>query len=285
MAMVINFFRNRNLERFDYADLFLHFEELPNCLVTSDDEQVMMLYHDELFNLKYPFYITKRSRVSNIYSISAQYVNIRFLVEIPEILPEPVSRQVLSVIDNLCQKFQFDIYYDGAQDAEKFDMIKMMKVYNDNRNRYIENNPDCEYYTLPSDVITHMCNYQQLIPFLKERIKEDVDMAEYVLLVKEFDKKCYLAVDWTAGETMVFPPHLDFIRINEFGEKFLVPANMFFKYAERFMYELKNYMPDKSLLMLNHKGIKKVSKRIKKFKKFIVENNYNEISITQLIEN
>jgi ribosomal protein L9 len=49
--------------------------------------------------------------------------------------------------------------------------------------------------------------------------------------------------------------------------------------------ELKNYMPDKSLLMLNHKGIKKVSKRIKKFKKFIVENNYNEITITQLIEN
>ena len=112
MAMVIHFFRNRNLERFDYADLFLHFEELPNCVVTSDDEQVTIVYQDELFNLKYPFYITKRSRVSNIYSISAQYVNIRFLVEIPEILPEPVSRQVLSVIDNLCQKFQFDIYYD-----------------------------------------------------------------------------------------------------------------------------------------------------------------------------
>jgi hypothetical protein len=285
MAMVINFFRNRNLERFDYADLFLHFEELPNCVVTTDDEQVMIVYHDELFNLKYPFYITKRSRVSNIYSISAQYVNIRFLVEIPEILPEPVSRQVLSVIDNLCHKFQFDIYYEGANDAEAFDMLKMMKVYSDNRQKYIEQNPECEYFTLPSEVITHMCNYQQLIPFLKEKIKEDIHMAEYVMLAKQYQKETYLTVDWEVGQTLLFPPHLDYVRIIEFGEKIIVPANVFFKFAERFMYELKNYLPNQSLLMLTSKGLKKVTKRVKKMKKYQIEDSYKEISIIQVIEN
>lgn len=285
MAMVINFFRNRNLERFDYADLFLHFEELPNCVVTTDDEQVMIVYHDELFNLKYPFYITKRSRVSNIYSISAQYVNIRFLVEIPEILPEPVSRQVLSVIDNLCHKFQFDIYYDGANDAEPFDMLKMMKVYSDNRQKYIEQNPECEYFTLPSEVITHMCNYQQLIPFLKEKIKEDIHMAEYVMLAKQYQKEAYLTVDWEVGQTLLFPPHLDYVRIIEFGEKILVPANVFFKFAERFMYELKNYLPNQSLLMLTNKSMKKVNRRIKKMRKFQKTDNFKEISIIQVIEN
>ena len=285
MAMVIHFFRNRNLERFDYADLFLHFEELPNCVVTSDDEQVSIVYHDELFNLKYPFYITKRSRVSNIYSISAQYVNIRFLVEIPEILPEPVSRQVLSVIDNLCQKFQFDIYYDGANDAEKFDMLKMMKVYSENRQRYIEHNPECEYYTLPGDVITHMCNYQQVIPFLKEKVKENIHMPEYVMLAGEESNKCVLTVDWEIGQTLLFPPHLDYVRIIEFGEKILIPANIFFKITERYMYELKNYLPTHSLLMLTSKGVKKVTKRVKKLKEYRVDSSFKEISIIQVIEN
>ena len=285
MAMVINFFRNRNLERFDYTDLFAHFDELPNCVVTSDDEQVMMVYHDELFNLKYPFYITKRSRISNIHSISAQYVNIRFLVEIPEILPEPVSRQVLSVIDNLCQKFQLDVYYEGAKDAEQFDMLHMMKVYSENRQKYIDNNPECEYFTLPSDIITHMCNYQQLIPFLKERIKENVEMAEYVILSEDFKKDAVLAVDWTPGQQLLFPPHLNYVRINILGEKVYIPMNIFLKYVERYMYELKNYLPNQSLLMLTNKSMKKVNRRIKKMRKFQKTDNFKEISIIQVIEN
>ena len=285
MAMVINFFRNRNLERFDYTDLFAYFDELPNCIVSSDDEQVIMVYHDELFNLKYPFYITKRSRISNIHSISAQYVNIRFLVEIPEILPEPVSRQVLSVIDNLCQKFQLDVYYEGAKDAEQFDMLHMMKVYSDNRQKYLSENPECEYYTLPSDVITHMCNYQQLIPFLKERIKENVEMAEYVILSEPYKKEAILAVDWVPGQKILFPPHLDYVRIEILGEKINIPMNIFLKYAERYMYELKNYLPSHSLLMLTNKGMKKVIRRIKKMRKYQKEVSFDEISIIQVIEN
>ena len=164
-------------------------------------------------------------------------------------------------------------------------MLKMMKVYNDNRQKYIEQNPECEYFTLPGEVITHMCNYQQLIPFLKERIKENVHMAEYVMLSKEDYKQSYLTVDWEVGQTLLFPPHLDYIRINEFGEKIIVPANVFFKYTERFMYELKNYLPNESLLMLTSKGMKRVIKRVKKLKKFAVKNNFKEISIIQVIEN
>lgn len=284
MSAIINFFKNRHLERIDYADLYAHFDEMPNCEVTSDDEQVTMLYHDEQFDFSYPFYITKRSRVNSIYNISAQYVNIRFLVEIPEILPEQVSRQVLSVVDSICRKFDLVVYYEGAEDAEEFDMIKMMNYLKNVRQAYIENNENCEYYTLPRESISHLTNYQQVIPFLKEKIQEDVVMPKYRILGKEDSKDAYLAIDWKLGTQILLPPNLDFINIIDDYEEKLLPINIFLKHTERYMYELKNYLPDKQLLLLINKGVKKAGGKMRRFKKHFVENNFKEIKIYNLIE-
>ena len=84
---------------------------------------------------------------------------------------------------------------------------------------------------------------------------------------------------------MLFPPHLNYVRINILGEKVYIPMNIFLKYAERYMYELKNYLPNQSLLMLTNKSMKKVNRRIKKMRKFQKTDNFKEISIIQVIEN
>ena len=50
-------------------------------------------------------------------------------------------------------------------------------------------------------------------------------------------------------------------------------------------YELKNYIPDVSLLMLCGKGVKKSNSKLKKFKKhYSQELMFKEIKATNLIE-
>ena len=182
MSAVINFFRSRHLERIDYVDIIMYFQQNPNCKIITTDEEVQIFYDDPLLGLSFPFYITKRSRVTNISDISAEYVNIRFLAEIPLIIPEQVTRNILTLIDELCQKFQLVIYYDGALDAVEFDVMQMLKYLETARNEYLAENPEEVYYTLSREVISHVCNYRQIMPYLNEKIKEEVKINKYILL-------------------------------------------------------------------------------------------------------
>lgn len=285
MSAVINFFRSRHLERIDYVDIIMYFQENPNCKIVTTDEDVQIYYKDVAFNFEIPFYITKRSRVTNISDISAEFVNVRIFVEIPDVIPEQVGRDILTIVGDFCNKFNFVVYYEGAPDAMEFDMMTLLSYLASNRKQVIENE-NAEYYTLPSEVITHVCNYQQLISFIKEKVNEDVNVDEYILLAEGGLKDAKLAVEWTAGDAQVFPPHLDYVRIVDIDGTFYCSAQNFYKVALHQTNELKNYLPDVNLLLLSARGSKKVSKKIKKLRKNAVKNpNFKEIRITNLIEN
>lgn len=285
MSAVINFFRSRHLERIDYVDIIMYFQEKPNCKIITTDEDVAIYYKFTSFDIDIPFFITKRSRVSNISDISAEFVNIRMYVEIPDIIPEQVGREILTVVGEFCNKFSFVVYYDGASDALEFDMMMLLNYLAENRKEAIETR-NAEYYTLPSEVITHVCNYQQVIPFLKEKFGEDIDIEKYIIIADGGLKDAKLAMEWVSGDEQIFPPHLDLVRIVDLDGTFYCSAQNFYKVAMRSMAELKNYLPDVNLLMLKGRNAKKISKKIKKLKKFAVDShNFKEIKITNLIEN
>ena len=116
--ITINFFRSRNLERIDYADVILYFEKDLKCEVIYGEEDVKFIYKDIVFDLEYNFSITKRSRVSNVSYINPEYVNVRFCLDVPVVMPEQSSREVLSLVDQVCRRFDFGVLYDGIKDVE-----------------------------------------------------------------------------------------------------------------------------------------------------------------------
>ena len=283
--ITINFFRSRNLERIDYADVILYFEKDLKCEVIYGEEDVKFIYKDIVFDLEYNFSITKRSRVSNVSYINPEYVNVRFCLDVPVVMPEQSSREVLSLVDQVCRRFDFGVLYDGIKDVERFDMMKMMNYFSSARNTFLEQNPDYEYYTIPSNILTHVSNYHQVLPYLKDQIKEEVEIKKYIFLTDGLSKNAKLGIEWEVGTPLIFPPHLDYIRVIDCETTQYLPTEIFFKYLIRHMYELKNYIPDVSLLMLCGKGVKKSNSKLKKFKKhYSQELMFKEIKATNLIE-
>lgn len=283
--ITINFFRSRNLERIDYADVILYFEKDLKCEVIYGEEDVKFIYKDIVFDLEYNFSITKRSRVSNVSFINPEYVNIRFCLDVPEVMPEQSSREVLSLIDQVCRRFDFAVLYDGIKDVEKFEIMKMMNYFSSTRNAYLEQNPEYEYYMLPSSVLTHISNYHQVLPYLKEQIEEEVEIKKYIFLSDGLSKDAKLAIEWEVGAALIFPPHLDYIKVIDCESIQYLPAEVFFKHLIRHMFELKNYIPDVSLLMLCGKAVKKSTSKLKKFKKhYSQELMFKEIKAVNLIE-
>ena len=53
--------------------------------------------------------------------------------------------------------------------------MKMMNYFSTTRTLFLEQNPEYEYFVLPSNILTHISNYHQVLPFLKEQIKEKED--------------------------------------------------------------------------------------------------------------
>ena len=288
MLTTINFFRSRKIERIDYADIILFFEKDLKCKVSYGEEDVKFTYLDEVFNLEYNFYITKRSRVTNVAFINPEYVNIRFLIEVPVVLPEQASRQILQVIDSVCNRFDFCILYDGIKDVEAFDMLKLMNYFRNIRQEFLKNNPDYQYYTLPTTIISHISNYHQVMQvssFLEEQFKEEVNFKKYIILSDGLSNEAKLAIEWEVGTPLLFPPHLDYIKIIDVESIQYLPADIFYKHLIRHMYELKNYLPDVSLLMLTGKAVKKAVSKVKRFKKhYVQELMFKEVNVQNLIE-
>ena len=167
-------------------------------------------------------------------------------------------------------------------------MLKLMNYFRNIRQEFLKNNPDYQYYTLPTTIISHISNYHQVMQvssFLEEQFKEEVNFKKYIILSDGLSNEAKLAIEWEVGTPLLFPPHLDYIKIVDVESIQYLPADIFYKHLLRHMYELKNYLPDVSLLMLTGKAVKKAVSKVKRFKKhYVQELMFKEVNVQNLIE-
>lgn len=285
MSISVHFFRNRSLERIDYEKLIDYFDELETCQINVSDECVEIIYHDPIFDFPYRFLITKRSQVRSIYNLNADFFNINLLVEIPILLPSFVTKTVLAFIMDLCRTFELEIYYEGIKNIEPFDMTGLMMFLERERAYYIEEHPEKEAYFVEREKLMHICNYQQMMPYLPSKIKDEAVINPYIVMLDNDYKEIAFSVLWSAGTAMVFPPHLDYIHVEEDGIVSIIPADVFFKYCQKYMYELYDYMPGAVLLLLCGRNVNRAKKMVKKLRKESVPHTlFTEKKIINLVE-
>lgn len=290
--MVIHFFRERIKERIDFSDVIdVFFGELENCEITSDDDQVDISITEPTFDFKYHFYITKRTRVTNIIKLNPSFVNTNILVDIPVLLPKFLVRKILKIVGDLCKKFELAIYHDMINDIQPFSMLDLLTNMDKETYMYIENHPG-KYHYLDQRTLTTACTFLQVIPEIAESLVVDTVISPYDVLYDKEEDKVVLAMTWQAGQPTVFPPLLNYIFIEEEGNLLsVIPAEGFFKYTRRLMHEIvKNkkfdYQLDMDLYYLNEKNAIKAKKLVRKMRKkyLVMRNRFNELKITEILE-
>ena len=81
---------------------------------------------------------------------------------------------------------------------------------------------------------------QKVLKELPRIVKADLMANPYIVMVDKRTGNVELSLNWRVGEPTVFPPLLSFVHVEE--EENLVnviPADLFMKYAGRYMYEIK----------------------------------------------
>lgn len=284
MGLVINFFRSRQLELIKFEEVILYFKKELNCDVLFNEEEVEIIYHEPVFATDYAFLITKRSRVVNLALLNPEYVNIRFLIELPAVAFEQATRQIIAVIDQLCQKFKLFVYFDGLDDIGELDLIMLMKAINRYRHDYLLKHPDYDLYYLDSSYLTHVANFHQASDFLKEEYA-DVDIERYQLMTNHQDKSVYLAIKWQLGDSAIFPPHLDYIIVMENDLAQVLKASLFFKKINRLLVSNSDLIPNVELKYLNKKAALKAQRKIKHLAKYFEHDLvFSNVNITNIVE-
>lgn len=285
--MIIHFFKERCKPRIDFYQLIDgYFDNLENSKVTSNDNELEVEITLKNFDFKYSYYVTKRTRVSSIYKLNLEYININLLCEIPSILPQYLSRLIFKQISEICEKFELSIFYDRFDNIRKFDMFELIIALGKERDEYLANNPDHKLYRLPMNILNDMCSYQSMLDVLPGLVKDDIIIDKYNILVDKNTDEVKTCISWEAGSPTIFPPHLNYVQIKEEENVvILVPIDVFYKYVERFTYEIKEDEINYKLLYLNEKMAQKAKKMIKKMRKSVVSLvDFNIIKITDLIE-
>ncbi len=285
--MIIHFFRERSKPRIDFYQLIDgYFDNLENSKITSNDNELEVEINLKNFDFKYCYYITKRSRVSSLYKLNLEYININLLCEIPSILPQYLSRLIFKQISEVCEKFELSIFYDKFDNIRNFDMFELITALGKERIEFIESNPNFKVYRMPMNILNDMCSYQSMIEVLPSLVKDDIIIDKYDILVDKDSDEVKTCISWEAGSPTIFPPHLNYVQIKEEENVvILVPIEVFYKYVEKLMYEIKEDTINYKLLYLNEKMAQKAKKLVKKMRKSVVSlTNFNTIKITDLME-
>lgn len=285
--MVIHFFRNRNEERINFFELVdNYFGTMENCKIAANDEVVEMDFEYPEFNFSYQYLITKRTRVSSMYRLNSQFVNINLLVEIPPVLPQYLIKLILVNMADLCDKFNLSIYHDGIDNITEFNMYDLLGSLIKERDAYLEKHSEIKKYYVPSDRLNQIFKYQGKLNELPQLIKADVIASPYIPMVNELDEQVELCINYPVGQPFIFPQHLTYVQIEEEENLIsLIKAETFFKYTEKFMYEVKDSTCDVKLLYVNEKGSLKIKKVLRKLRKFMISSsNFKHIEMIELIE-
>lgn len=285
--MVIHFFRNRSEERIDFFELVdNYFGTMDNCHISSTDEVVELKLDYPEFNFSYQYLITKRTRVSSMYRLNSQFVNINLLVEIPPILPQYLIKVILVNMADLCNKFNLSIYYDTIDNITEFNMYDLLATLIKERDNYLLNHSEIKKYYISSDKLNQIFKYQSKLDVLPSLIKADVLAAPYMPMVNELSGNIEFSINYPVGQPFIFPQHLTYVQLEEEENLIsLIKADVFFKYTEKFMYEVKDSTCDVKLLFVNEKNSLKIKKMLRKLRKFMISsNNFKPIEMTELIE-
>ena len=105
-------------------------------------------------------------------------------------------------------------------------------------------------------------------------------------MVNELNEQVELCINYPVGQPFIFPQHLTYVQIEEEENLIsLIKAETFFKYTEKFMYEVKDSTCDVKLLYVNEKGSLKIKKVLRKLRKFMISSsNFKHIEMIELIE-
>lgn len=263
MAINIHFFTKD--KEFDYSKLLEYFDAQEDFDVYYTDDYVEAICSDDKFNFQYRYLITRHSRVTKIYDLNPEYVNINFLLEMPTLIPSFLAKEILINAQALCKTFGFGVYHDSFSDVINFNVVDMLDLFDNMRRQYIENYGLQGKILLEGDKLDVLFKYERSVDTIKNGLGEDVAVNNCFPVVNHVNNTTGISYRFKLGEATVIPPYIDYLYIDTEDGTFLVSKKAFEKCFGRRIDSIDGYLPDLHIIKpRNAKALKGEAKKIQR---------------------
>lgn len=284
MAIYIHFFRDSNLEKLDFLKVFEFFESYPNFKIYYTDEEVQIVYRDDDFKFSYRYLITKKSRVSQIYKLDPQFLNINFLLELPLLVPSFLVKEILALTQKLCKLFDLVIYNDAFDDVQPFNLADVVVLFEESRREAVAQYGLQDKLPFEKNKLDEVCRYQRSISSLREYYNHEYEVNLVEPILDKITNEYGISVTWNVGKPMVFPPHLSYVYVKEEQNiPFLVRRKDFMSIMRKHLVEVDDFLPD--MYILRPKQAKASRKAVNRLRKVaIIDKNFKLVRLANLID-
>lgn len=284
MAINLHFFRDSNLDKLDFEKVLEFFDHHNEFRIYYDDEVVEVVYSDDVFGFSYRYFITKKSRVSNIYKINPQFSNVNFYLEMPVLIPTFLAKEILTITQRLCKLFELEVYHEAFGDVKQFNLVEVLVLFEQIRADFIEENGMQGKYRFRFERLNEICRYQRSIRDLTEFYKREVHVPRIVPIVDRVTNEFGMSVTWKIGTPGLFPPHIAYVYVeNEKTGKFLVKFSELHKLLDKYMKEVGDFLPN--MFVIKDRQARQTKKFVKKLRKnAMVDQNYKEVRLAEVID-
>lgn len=284
MKFKLYFFKDR-ATKIDFENIFDFFEKYPEISFITEDEQITVLYRDEVLNNNFEFYISRKLIVPNIYKLNPRFVNINFHMEMDALIPDFCADIIFNLVNELSTKFGLHMYNELFENILPFRVEVLKTAFQYFKKMYKERFKD-EYdklYFMEKDRLSDCLNYQRQNYELQIYYKDENLIApRYIYLINVITNKPYLAIEWKEDTTTIFPPNLDYIYYNDGESTKILISDQVFDALDKFLIDLPGFI--KGTKMIEEKSIKKIKKIMKKFDFNTVDNKFEMVESNSLID-
>ncbi len=279
----IHFFRNSTLEKINYEKLLEFFDNQPGFESFVADQYIEIVHKDPEFDFSYRFFITMKSKVSQIYKLNPMFSNVNFLLEMPIMIPSFLAKEILAVIQKLCRLFELGIYHDSFEDVRPFNVVEFLDFFEKQREYYIQENGMNGKITFDSDKLNVICKFQSSVDNLKDYYHDEVNVNLCYPIIDLNTDESGICYDWKFGTPIIFAPYVTYVNItDEEGQKLLVRRDELIQILNKYLDEITNFLPD--MYILKSKKAKACKKEMKKIRRIVMEKDYKVLRLCDVIE-
>lgn len=291
MAIAIHFFRDNELPKLDFASFFSFFDAYENFKVFYIENNEMEIeYRDPDFQFSYRYLVTKNNRVANIYRLNPKYTNVNIMLELPLLISSYLAKEILSLAEKICQKFNLVIYTGSFPDVKPFSMADMMVLFTESRAAMIAESGMSGKLYMASAALDAASRYQRLVvklvSLLKARYPEDEIQVPVVTLLADAGSGTYgLATSYELGTSSLIPlePSFAFVRVIDEGSSYIVSAHDFMATMGRSLVPVENVIP--GVYDLHGRNVRLARKLALKLRKHeIIDKAFSELPLSTLID-
>lgn len=258
----LHFFKRKTRDLHIQATIAF-FEVIDGFTIEMDENSVRFNYVDPASKLEARFLIMPKSQVANIHSISPEFLDVNFQLEVATTSPDYFFEKMLGIAKKLIERFDFYVYHESFENVQVFKQNMIIRIFQMIKAKYLELNPTLQanYIMVEKSKLSSIYRYIDDMLSLQKHYNSSDTYVPYYYFFTNQNNELRIAIEWKHDSLTVIPAYVDYLIINRNHEVTFINFKEFFEMASKYLEAVPGFIKD--TFVVTKKNLRRINKVLK----------------------